>query len=220
MTPRTLPATAAAVALALAVATPAADAAARSPLERDLAVAVDTLPAGHPCRTGVLVEWQRDMLGFDGRPIWSAPVGVETDTRGTIDPTDDALTLRSCTIAIDPRAWATMTRCEQRRDVIHEVRYLTPLPATRGGIGDPDPDARDHVPVPGCPALRRPSLVDRAESRLLAALPAGTAVSCAPARRGTARCSATVGHKTRYYTVRPDPTGAHMTLRRTRETTP
>lgn len=218
MTHRTLP-TLAAAAVALAPAAAAA-AAARSPLERDLAVALDTLPAGHPCRTGVLVEWQRDMLGFDRRPIWSAPVGVETDTRGTIDPLDDALTLRSCAIAIDPRAWATMTRCEQRRDVIHEVRYLTPLPATRGGIGDPNPDARDRVPVPGCPAVRGPSLTDRAETRVLAALPAGTVVSCAPARRGTVRCSADVGRETRYYTARPDPTGAHMTLRRTRETTP
>jgi hypothetical protein len=204
----------AATALALAAAAPAAAAASR--LDRDLAVAVDTLPAGHPCRAGITVEWQRGMWGFDGEPIWSAPVGVETDTRGTLDPTDDLLTLRSCAFAIDPDAWATMSRCEQRRDVIHEVRYLTPLPATHGGIGDPRPAARELVAVPGCPAERGPSLVDRAETRVLAALPAGWEVTCGRPRRHSVRCAAEHhGRPVRYYVAHPDPTGAHVTLHRT-----
>lgn len=193
-----------AAAVALGLALPAC--AAAWTVGENVSAAVATLPAGHPCRVGVEVQWVPGLRARDGRrEAGEAPQGyVFQGVWFARSAETGAPMALPCLMRLDPVEWAAYTPCEQRRLVWHEKGHLGGLVDVAGGLMSTYADVREFAAVKGCPAFV-PPLRDRVTARVLDLVPAGWSVSCGPLRRGLMRCHASSpsGRRVRYFRARP-----------------
>ena len=167
----------------------------------NLAAARQTLPAGHPCKTGPV-----DIIPSPGLRIQDtqadggAPRGFLIAGQWLARTQDGNWMPLPCQMQINPDGWTQMTPCQQRRLIFHEAGHWAGNPDGTG-IMDTYAAGRDEVAVPGCP-VARPAMEDLVILEVLDRLPAGWDVSCGQARHHTWSCRADKGHQTRRYRVR------------------
>jgi hypothetical protein len=191
-----------------------ASAAAAFPIENDLAAAQARLPEGHPCKAPGSI----DVLFVDGLRSGTAtedgeaPIGVLIDGHwySRSAATGELMPL-ACWIGLDRTGWARSSSCDRRRLVTHEVEHLGSL-LDGTGIMSPYADQREHVAVPGCPAILE-ALRDRITGAVLERVPRGWEVSCGPRRDCVIRCIAEHGRRRRAYRARlHDQVGTSFTV--------